>query len=157
MIFLAGFLVAGNIICMKYDVINFNYEGSWFNIVLAMVVVGYAIPSIIKNGCPMNKKDVCKECRGWCCYRFCISLISTASQEPDWEAEHAREDAIHKDLDFMEKNFRKVGCRSIDNCDKMSFHFTCLKYDKVRGICTEYKKRRPYACISLNVNGVKKG
>jgi len=49
MIFLAGFLVAGNIICMKYDVINFNYEGSWFNIVLAMVVVGYAIPSIIKK------------------------------------------------------------------------------------------------------------
>lgn len=98
-----------------------------------------------------KQREVCRNCRGWCCYRFNISMPAK-NNKPDWD----RVAEVHgeerpRDIAFCRRNFRQVRLlRRLSDViertsDARTFTFTCRQYDVETGRCRAWK-RRPAVC-----------
>lgn len=107
-----------------------------------------------------SNSEICRACRGWCCYRFVIMLYP-GKGGPDWDRERkaAMEKEKYNDLkciEFGSRNFIVVPhCRALEisgaararTIGKKQYTFTCRMYDLEAGMCTAYKDRPPL-CVS---------
>lgn len=112
-------------------------------------------PPLIKKLSEDQKKKVCGQCQGWCCYRFSIVLPKLTNKKPNWEESGWDKE----DVEFMSSNFKVVPqCPNLGHRVSQSpkgehkYTFTCLKYDIDKGVCRGYNNRpelcRLYFCGS---------
>ena len=91
--------------------------------------------------------DLCKQCMGWCCYRFVVRMPYKKGKI-DWEGfrETCKDDAEQqREIDFMQQNFVKKSSRVSDGCLRATV-FSCKQYDTEKHICKVYDGYRPAMC-----------
>ena len=100
--------------------------------------------------------DICRQCQGWCCFRFIMKFYVRKNGEIDWGLESLEVWKNHlTDLRFVHDNFRKVYSRRIpwqedDHSIRRNCVMTCKQYDPDTRLCKSYNKRpllcRKYVC-----------
>ena len=91
--------------------------------------------------------DLCKQCMGWCCYRFVVRM-PFKNGKIDWEGlrELHKDDAeLQREVDFMQHNFIKKRSRVSDGYSRATV-FTCKQYDTEKHTCKVYDGYRPKMC-----------
>lgn len=98
----------------------------------------------------IENHPVCAECRGWCCYRFEMTVYPTEDGFPDWDRAYENGLLNKHDVEFIKNNFTvKPLCPNlgIQNVPEgfQKFTLSCKAYDLNEGCCTDYENR-PQCC-----------